>query len=422
MATPTHGLTRTKRGWSKRVNGKPKWIVSEKIAPTAELADAYYQKHFAELWEAEPTEDMPDVSEPAALTVGEIADLFFDRKERKRDAGRLGAVSTTEYDQALDDFCEFISALGGTKLGDRRPAELKPADFGDFNNHLANRFGVHRRKKFIILIRSLFKWAARPPLHLPLIDYGDEFGVPDKSELRKDRKRVREADGLPMFEPKEVRSLIAKADPTMKAMVLLAVNAGLGNTDLAELPRTAIAGEWLEYVRGKTGADRLARLWPETSKALRAVIRKKPAAPEFDALMFLTSRGHPFIRTRMAEDGTATKKDQIGMQFARLVKACELRKRGFYCLRRTYRTIAAETGEERAIDLSMGHADSAEDMGALYTVAVLRKKLERVSDHVRTRLLIVPKKNAASPRASKRSRKAVAGGARKRKARGKSRA
>lgn len=42
-------LTRTPRGWIKKINGLTRWICSSKIASTVEAADAYFDKHFGKL-------------------------------------------------------------------------------------------------------------------------------------------------------------------------------------------------------------------------------------------------------------------------------------------------------------------------------------------------------------------------------------
>jgi integrase len=416
LATQKHGLTPTPRGWMKRINGRPRWIVSKTIAPTPEMADNYYQQHFGEFWSDD--DEAGAKVDAEALTVAEIADMFFGRKEARRDSKLIGALSLGEYHQALKRFCEFAPLRGTTKLGERLPFDLSPADFGDFRNHLAERFGVDRRKKFMILIRSAFKWAAGAPLRLPLPHYGDEFNLPSRADFRKARKRTRESRGTPFFEPAEIVALTKSASPALKAMILLAINCGMGNTDLAELPMSVIdAGDgWLDYSRAKTGADRLSKLWPETIEAIAEYRKNRPEPADSSgaALLFLTRRGQPFVRIKEGEEGKATKKDQISVQFSKLVLACELRRRGFYDLRRTYRTIAAETGEERAINLTMGHASSAEDMGSIYTVAILRQKLEAIADHVHARIFKRPKTDA-SRSSSKRSR--AAGGAASKKRR-----
>jgi integrase len=60
--------------------------------------------------------------------------------------------------------------------------------------------------------------------------------------------------------------MIDGATQPLKVMLLLAINAGLGNADIAKLHFKAINMKtgWLTYPRGKTGVMRRCPLWPET--------------------------------------------------------------------------------------------------------------------------------------------------------------
>ena len=64
----------------------------------------------------------------------------------------------------------------------------------------------------------------------------------------------------------------------LRAMILLGINGGLGNTDIGELRESAIEGEWLVYPRVKTHADRRIPLWPETLLAIHEAIESRPVA------------------------------------------------------------------------------------------------------------------------------------------------
>lgn len=404
-STPKHGLTKVFRkvkgdrrfvGWVKRVNRKPLWIVGHRQAPTATDADAYYEKHFSALWQATPAP-----VEASGVSIGDLADAFLLRKRERLAAGRLDGRTYQEHEAALQDFCAAV--------GPRTPAgDIGPRHFARFNDALAIRFGTHRRRKWVMLVRGLFKWAARPPVRLPVPDYGDEFNAPSPAEHRRERKRRREErGGLLLFTPAEIREqltgklvtrtrkdgtpykpLPVRPSPFMRAAILLGVNAGLGNTDVAELPLNVIDldGGWLDYARGKTGAERRAWLWPETRAAIREylAVRAKPHRPDFARLLFLTTAGRPYVVRRKGK----RQQDKIGDRYHALLKSLgQLRPgRNWYSLRRTARTIAAETGQERAIDLILGHAERAGDMGATYTQAIGDEVIKAVCLHVRSRI------------------------------------
>jgi integrase len=79
-------------------------------------------------------------------------------------------------------------------------------------------------------------------------------------------------------------------DFPLRASVLLALNCGFGNHDVAALPLAALdlKAEWVNFPRPKTGIARRCPLWPETTAALREVIEARPATDS--DLAFINSR------------------------------------------------------------------------------------------------------------------------------------
>ncbi len=97
--------------------------------------------------------------------------------------------------------------------------------------------------------RVVFNYALNKHLIQTPIRYGDSFDKPSRKDLRKARQ------GKPprMFQADEVRKIIDKAGVTLRAMVYLGINCGLGNNDCAMLPIKALdlkAG-WLNYAEGQ---------------------------------------------------------------------------------------------------------------------------------------------------------------------------
>ena len=93
--------------------------------------------------------------------------------------------------------------------------------------------------------------------------------------------------------------MLAAAPVPLKAMILLGVNCGCGNTDVANLrvKHLDLNGGWCNYPRPKTGVPRRCPLWPETVKAIRAAIRVRPEPRDrADAdLVFLTTTGQRWV-------------------------------------------------------------------------------------------------------------------------------
>jgi hypothetical protein len=368
MGTPKHCLTENSRGWIKKINGEVRWICSKSVAPTAADADRVYEEKFADLWRPRPALPATERS----LYVRDLANLFVDHQARRLASGQITQVSYKEYEDACADFV--------LSVGDVRVLELTPGDFAAARSEFAKRFTVHRLGKWIILVRSMFRWSQGHPIRLPAPDYGEAFDMPTKRQVRLHRAKVL-SKGPQVFTPEECCLLVDMADGAMKAVVLLALNGAMGPHDLCELPWRLIDIKrgWLDYARRKTGIHRRIPLWPETLLAMDGLRKNTAVAVGYTV-------------------------DGLQANWSRLLTRCGLRRRGIYCLRRTWRTIADEKGDPRAAESIMGHV--LDDVGTLYVDHITDSRLIAVSDYVRHRLLgaYVAGTHAASLKAKARAK------------------
>jgi integrase len=157
-------------------------------------------------------------------------------------------------------------------------------------------------------------------------------------------------------------------------MILLAVNGGMGQTDVAALPKSAFdrGSSWLTFPRPKTGIDRRIPLWPETLATLREAIdaRSEATSPDDDRLCFLTRQGNG--RVRNGDGDKHAWKDAVGLEFGKLLRKLDLKRPGlqFDALRHTFQTIGGDAKDPDAVSSIMGHANAG--MAAAYR--------ERISD------------------------------------------
>src|SRR5262249_34191697 len=116
-------------------------------------------------------------------------------------------------------------------------------------------------------------------------------------------------DGKPVAVEGEDKPVTLAANPALKAMVMLGVNCGFGNTDVASLPRKVVSLEtgWVNFPRPKTEIARRIPLWPETIVALKEAMAKRSAPVEraHDNLCFLTRNGRPWVRVKLKENDAA---------------------------------------------------------------------------------------------------------------------
>lgn len=355
--------------WAKKIRGTLHYFGSWKVDSPDRGADAALEKYLR---------DRDDLhagrtprAEPTAVTVKDAANAFLNHKADKRDAGELSVRTWAKYKEVAD---LVVSHFGRTRL----VADLRTDDFAALKNAMTKRWGPLRVADFIQHVRSVFKHAFDAELIDRPVRFGPGFDRPSQKTLRLHRAK----QGPKLFAAAELRQLIDAASPPLKAMILLATNAGYGNADCAMLPVDALDldGAVLDFARPKTGVARRCPLWPETVDALREVLADRPKPRDgHDDLVFLTVRGTPWVSVR-EKDRT----DLIAVHFAALVKKIGMngkKGRSFYVIRHTHRTVADETRDQAACDRIMGHYDPT--MAGIYREIISDARLKAVTDHVR---------------------------------------
>jgi integrase len=312
--------------------------------------------------------------DPAAVTVKDVCNAFYDAKEAQMNNGELSPRTFDGYQTACK--C-LLDAAGKGRL----MADLGPDDFARLRNKLAKRYGPHGLGTAIQCIRCICKFAFDAGLVPTPLRYGPGFKRPSKKTLRLHKA----AQGPKLFTAEEIRSLIGAAGVQLKAMLLLGINAGFGNADCGRLPQSALDldGGWANYPRPKTGIDRRAPLWPETVQALREALagRLEPKNAEHACLVFVTSKGLSWAKD--------TNDCPIAKETAKLLKALKINGRkglGFYTLRHVFRTVADESKDQPAVDFIMGH--EVPHMSSVCRETISDARLKAVADHVRTWLFL----------------------------------
>lgn len=111
----------------------------------------------------------------------------------------------------------------------------------------------------------------------------------------------------------------------MRAIVLLGINAALGNRDCGELEfhHLDLEGGWITYPRAKTGIARRAKLWPETVAALEEVIRRRtsPTDRKLRERVLITKYGQPWAKPD-SRDSPGAK------EFSKLLNKCKPLREG----------------------------------------------------------------------------------------------
>jgi integrase len=302
----------------------------------------------------------------AAVTIKQAVNDFLNAKLALVQSGELSPRTMTDYREAC---LEMARAFGKQRL----VVDLGPDDFAALRKRMTNKWGPRRVGKMIQCVRCAFKHALDSRLITTAVHFGPEFKQPSKKVLRL----LRTKKGANTFTAEEIRRLIDAADMPLRAMILLGINCGLGNSDCARLPITAVDLDqaMIDYPRPKTGILRRCPLWPETVAALRDALAKRPKSKrdEDAALVFLTKYGGPWKNVKDSTISRETKKllHWLGIKD----------RRNFYTLRHTFRTVADEWKDQPAADLIMGH--ESPHMSTIYRETISDDRLRGVAAHVR---------------------------------------
>jgi len=333
------------------------------------------------------------------VTLQELCNAFVRSKRIDLDAGRLSPRTFVDYDRV----CRILLDEFGPK---RLVLDLRPTDFERLYARLSRQCGLSTIGREITVMRSVFRYGWESYLIERPVKFGPKFKGPTKQDRRKAKAKAEHANGQRLFTADEIRRMIGGADVQLGAMILLGINGGLGNTDVANLPMPALnlRTGWLDYARGKTGIERRIPLWPETVAALQAAIAKRriPLDPTDAEIVFITKYGQRWVRFDLTEEKHRGKRNIRSMHFNALANTMtklllklglKRPRLGFYTLRHTFETIAGGSKDQVAVDAIMGHVDPS--MAAESRHGIDDSRLRAVVDHVRAWLW--PAQNPSEP-------------------------
>ncbi|MEX2214013.1 MAG: tyrosine-type recombinase/integrase [Phycisphaeraceae bacterium] len=371
--------------WAKKVRGSLEYFGS--LAEGWEAALEKYQREIHDLQAGRRPRQSTD-----GLTLKRLCDTFYEAKRRRHDAGELAASSLADYDETCKG---IVGAFGRQRVVD----DLDAQDFAGYRSQLAKRLGPVALGNEINRVRMVFGFGFKNGLIDRPMRFGSEFNRPSKKVLRL----ARAEKGPKVLTAGDVCKLIDAADVQLRAMILLGINAGLGNADVSALNRSHLdlEGGWLDFPRRMTGIARRCPLWPETVKAIReALAARREPADEADAdAVFITKYRQRWVRGKSS--------DAVLQEFGKLLKAHGLNRKGFgfYVLRHVHRTVSDEVRDHRAAGIIMGHEPS--DISTHYVETVSDARLKAVADHVRAWLYGKPVETKGDAKVKpKRKRKA----------------
>ena len=350
--------------WCKKIRGRAHYFGKIADDPKGEAA--------MERW----LEDKDDLlagrtprQKKEGVTVAHACNVFLTFKTHSRDAGELTQRSYDRYFETCD---RLVKHFGKHRL----VTDLTAGDFEKYRAVLAVGRGPVWLANEIQRIRSTFRYCYEAAVIDKPVRFGPGFRKPSAKVLRTNRQK----NGPKMFTQKEATAALANATVNGKAMLLLAFNCGLGNTDLGELPIRAVDLEKgiLDFPRSKTATERIVPLWRDTSEAIEEVLKHR-ADPRDEADARLL-----FIRPRKRDNYVGDRNGvRVHSEIRRILEKAEVKGRTAYDCRRTFQTVAEGARDLPAVQAIMGHAAGQGDMSAVYRQGVDMERKRAVTDHVR---------------------------------------
>lgn len=220
---------------------------------------------------------------------------------------------------------------------------------------------VETAMNYITAARQVFSWAHRTDRWDAPRHFDDIFDL-DRRAIARNSGVV--SDGVVrVFSVDELRAVWAylssiqpKYQPRRKLLMLLALNCGLTQHEMAQLRKAEInlATLHIQRVRYKTGVMGRWKLWPETVKLLASEMNKDASQP----LALLTDEGSPLVQYR----SDANKTDSVGMAWTRMMRRVHrkhewVRTLGFKFLRKTGSDLVRRVGGVEMAEAFLSHAE-----------------------------------------------------------------
>lgn len=393
--------------WAKKIKGKLHYLGKINDPATALTVGLDLIRQLADGDTPIKTAPASEVAQDEIVTIDEVCNRFYEDKQQEHLTDRGIKVKTLRaYRDQATNVCRFLKQV---MRGNKPVSSITPNHFYQLLMLFRQNYGLYAVRDHVVMTRMIFSHAQDIELIDRLPKYGKKFKGPSQADFR--RAKVKRSISQ-FFEAREIRSMLKLLDDIiigtsshltkfnatvqkqtatqMKAMILLAINTGFGNTDVGLLPLSLInfKTKTVRYPREKTGMDRCNILWDETIAAIKAYLKVRPVPRCADAedKLFVTRHGNTWVTETMVPNDHGELEprvqDQVNPCFSRRVmKKLGLNgRRGFNTFRHTYATKAQELGDANAKARTMGH--KLVGLDDIYVEGLELSQLKTVGDHV----------------------------------------
>jgi len=290
--------------------------------------------------------------QPGKHKAGSIATLLNQYLDSRRMAVQARQLSQASYASDKYRLAAFIKYCERKKATDLVDA-ISPTNLDNYRSYLLSQLSRGRAaavsvKHSLRTVKAALLWA-----------YDKEKLDALPRVLNKYAEISLPAPRPRFFTVQEVQTLYAAANDRMRLYILLALNCGYTQADIATLEHGHI--DWqtgmVSRQRHKTGQPQEHKLWPITLDMLKQ--HATQAGQRDPDLALLGAEGNPLVSEKIKDDGTPSKVDAIGLAFGRLLVKCKVNDgRGFGIFRKTGADAIAKRFQAtpHLVDLYLAHS------------------------------------------------------------------
>jgi len=241
-------------------------------------------------------------------TTGDITGLIEEYLAGRRldvEAGQLGHASYASDQYHLSGFRRFCETKGATDLA-------VAVGTGNLNAYRTQEMGRLARgeisavtvRHVLRTVKALMRWAFDQEIldSLPRILNKYRIAVP--------------APTPQFFEVDEVKGLYDAATDPVKLYILLGLNCGYTQSDIATLEHSHV--DWGQAMivrdRNKTGQAQEHKLWQRTL----TLLKRQATPPRDSSLVLLSQSGKSLLQQTINADGKPSRMDAIGIGFRQI--------------------------------------------------------------------------------------------------------
>jgi len=335
---------------------KSAWITDKVNLIKQGRADAPPQGADIGLWfMSEGKQGLPvdKTAENGSKTITSVVEAYLATRKQEVASGNLAPSSYSSDVYRLDEFKRHCERERKSKLADIVTGEF----LGAYRSKLLDAIAKGKTspvsvKHVLRTVKACLKWAYKQEIIDAMPRVFEDYA-----------KITLPTPPLAFYTVDEIQALYKVATPRVRLYMLLGLNLGYTQSDIATLEHGHIdwATNTVTRNRHKTGQPQLAKLWPTTA----ALLKENMTNPAKTALMLLGENGNHLVSESETAKGKPIKVDAIATSYARLKAKANMAddSRGFKVFRKTSAENIGKSEEGRKyphlVDLFLGHTQKS---------------------------------------------------------------